>query len=180
MKEYTKDESFMIKALEQAKIALDIGEVPMGSIIVFKDEIISCGYNETNIQSNATKHAEIVAIDKITKSGKYDSSIFKECTLYVTCEPCIMCAAALSLVFIGKVVFGCRNDRFGGCGSVLSVNDLPLDPKFSKPFDYIEGIFAEESVELLKKFYNQTNTNAPESKRKDKSISKKPKLDEIN
>jgi len=93
----------------------------------------------------------------------------------VTCEPCIMCAAALSLVFINKVVFGCRNDRFGGCGSVLSVhNILPNDPNCCKPFDYVEGIFAEESIDLLKKFKRFGGENHQEKQMFISSTSKSP------
>ena len=121
------------------------------------------------------KIKEIVAIDKIVDEKIYDVSILKECVLYVNVEPCVMCASALSIVFLPKVFFGCRNERFGGCGSVLSIHQFKSVPNQFETFQYQEGIFKEESVELLKQFYNQTNQNAPESKRKEKT-NKKQKI----
>ena len=101
---------------------MDIGEVPVGCVFVDdKDQLISKACNATNITSNATRHAEFVAIDHIIQQrGSVD--ILQTCTLYVTCEPCIMCAAALAQLQIRRVVFGCSNDRFGGCGSVLALH----------------------------------------------------------
>ena len=124
-----RHEEYMRVALKQAYLALKDGEVPVGCVVVWKDEIIAKAYNHTNIESNATRHCEIVAIDRILneideKTGKkrFDKSVLKECTLYVTVEPCIMCASALNLVHFGKIYFGCHNERFGGCGSVLHLH----------------------------------------------------------
>jgi len=124
-----RHEEYMRVALKQAYLALEHGEVPVGCVVVWKDEIIAKAYNHTNIESNATRHCEIVAIDRILneideKTGKkrFDKSVLKECTLYVTVEPCIMCASALNLVHFGKIYFGCHNERFGGCGSVLHLH----------------------------------------------------------
>jgi len=92
----------------------------------------------------------------------YEKEDLASCTLYVTCEPCIMCAAALADLGIGKVVFGCRNDKFGGCGSVLSLNETR--------FPVSEGIYKTEAICLLQKFYHRENFHAPDDKRKQKDL----------
>ncbi|XP_072906528.1 tRNA-specific adenosine deaminase 2 isoform X3 [Hemitrygon akajei] len=117
--------------------------------------------------STATRHAEMVAIGHVLEwcrqKGMRWQEVFKETVLYVTVEPCIMCAAALRLLNIPLVVYGCRNERFGGCGSVLNV---PADnlQRTGAPFQCIGGYRAEEAVELLKTFYKAENPNAPKSK----------------
>jgi len=119
-----EQEFYMRKALEEGEKGLELEEVPVGCVIVHKSTIIATGYNLTNHTRNATRHAEFVAIDKILlhSNGQFTADIFQECELYVTCEPCIMCASALLLLRIKIVYFGCRNERFGGCGSVLSLH----------------------------------------------------------
>ena len=116
---------FMQQALDQARKALDLGEVPVGCVFVHEGAVIGTGHNRTNLEFNATRHAEVVAIDEILlhSGGAYDASIFSQCDLYVTCEPCIMCAAALAEVRVRRVFFGCHNYRFGGCGSVLKLHE---------------------------------------------------------
>jgi len=116
-------------ALKQAHLALKHNEVPVGCVIVWKNQVIAKAFNRTNVELNATRHCEFVAIDQImnavdesTGKKRFDKSILKKCTLYVTVEPCIMCASALNLVRIGKIYFGCHNERFGGCGSVLHLH----------------------------------------------------------
>ena len=117
---------WMEHALHLARRAFENGEVPVGCILVYKDQVLSTGGNVTNETKNATRHAELIAIDQVydwcTKHGESASSVFARCQLYVTVEPCIMCATALRLVGVRRVVYGCGNDRFGGCGSVLDVN----------------------------------------------------------
>eukprot|EP00474_Spongospora_subterranea_P003580 CRZ04038.1 hypothetical protein [Spongospora subterranea] len=87
--------------------------------------------------------------------------MFRNCTLYVTCEPCIMCASLLSQIRIKKVYFGCFNERFGGNGSVYSVHDSVGD--FG--YEVVSGVRQDRAIELLKAFYGAGNPNAPESKR---------------
>jgi len=113
-------EGFMRRALELANTAMEEGEVPVACVIVHRDNIIAEAYNQTNLTKNATKHCEFVAIDKVT--SERGSEVLSECILYVTCEPCIMCAYALKLVGIQKVYFGCKNDKFGGNGSILNIH----------------------------------------------------------
>ncbi|XP_046361525.2 tRNA-specific adenosine deaminase 2-like [Haliotis rufescens] len=167
------DEHFvwMGKAMELAHNALKNREVPVGCIMVYKDEVIATGRNEVNETKNATRHAEIVAIEEVFKwckaNDKKATEVFSELVLYVTVEPCIMCAGALKQMHVPMVVFGCANERFGGCGSILNVasDDLPsLGPKFV----CISGVMADEAVKLLKNFYKGENPHAPEDKRKSK------------
>ncbi|XP_078505128.1 tRNA-specific adenosine deaminase 2 isoform X3 [Lissotriton helveticus] len=119
----------------------------------------------------ATRHAEMVAIDQVLdwcqRHSKRTADVFEHTTLYVTVEPCIMCASALRLLNIPLVVYGCRNDRFGGCGSVLNIATDDL-PNTGTPFECIGGYRAEEAVEMLKTFYKQENPNAPKSKARKK------------
>lgn len=120
------DEKWMEEALNLAREALKKGEVPVGCVIVYKNQVIGRGQNEVNKTKNATRHAEMVAIDQVQLWCKDECCDFQDvlhdCWLYVTVEPCIMCAAALRFLEILKVVFGCANDRFGGCGSILNIH----------------------------------------------------------
>lgn len=164
-------EHWMQKAFDMAKEALENGEVPVGCLMVYNNEVLGRGRNEVNETKNATRHAEMVALDHVLQwchqENRNSKEVFKETVLYVTVEPCIMCAGALRLLNIPLVVYGCRNERFGGCGSVLNV---PADelPRTGAPFKCISGFRSEEAVELLKLFYKQENPNAPKPKtRKD-------------
>ena len=106
---------WMERTFEHAEEAMRKREVPVGCILVYRDEEIATGRNEVNETKNATRHAEIVAIDTVIdwchREGLEADGVFKESTLYVTVEPCIMCAAALRQVGVKKVVYGCANDR---------------------------------------------------------------------
>ena len=111
----------MSRALELARVALDQGEVPVGCVFVKNQEIIGEGHNLTNILKNGTKHCEFIAVEDAML--KNPAVVLEGIEVYVTCEPCIMCAEALALIKVSKVYFGCYNQRFGGNGSVLYVNE---------------------------------------------------------
>ena len=102
--------------------------MPVGVVFVRRPpdsttpRVLARAHNATNATQNGTRHAELVAIDNILLRQRLPASVLSECDVYVTCEPCIMCAGALALVRVRRVVFGCRNERFGGCGSILSVH----------------------------------------------------------
>lgn len=120
---------FMELAIQQAKLALQSLEVPVGCVIVEDGMVIATGRNRTTETRNATRHAEMEAIDILIEAWQRDglstsevADKFSRCKLYVTCEPCIMCASALSIVGIKEVYYGCANDKFGGCGSILSLH----------------------------------------------------------
>ncbi len=153
------DERFMRLAIAQAEFAVAAGEVPVGCVFVRDEVVIGEGFNATNEECNATRHAELVAIDSILDN--FGSEIFETCDLYVTCEPCIMCAAALGRIAVRRVIFGCHNEKFGGCGSILSLHDgvYPISA----------GVLKEEAVSLFHRFYSRENTSAPEAKRKRKT-----------
>lgn len=114
-------ERFMREALTMAESALDHDETPVGCVFVYHGEIIGRGTNETNKSLNGTRHAEFVAMNQIL--SEHPTSIFKQTDLYVTVEPCVMCASALRQFGIRAVYFGCWNDRFGGTGGVLSIHE---------------------------------------------------------
>ncbi|XP_060687200.1 tRNA-specific adenosine deaminase 2 [Hemiscyllium ocellatum] len=166
-----EQEQWMERALTMAKEALENGEVPVGCLMVYRNEILGQGRNEVNETKNATRHAEMVAIDQVLKwchqKGRDRKEVFEHTVLYVTVEPCIMCAAALRLLNIPLVVYGCQNERFGGCGSVLNISQDDLQHT-GTPFQCLGGYRAEEAVELLKTFYKAENPNAPKSKARKK------------
>ncbi|CAK6984002.1 tRNA-specific adenosine deaminase 2 [Scomber scombrus] len=167
-------ERWMCSAFHMAKDALDNGEVPVGCLMVYNDEVIGKGRNEVNETKNATRHAEMVALDQVLDWCRHSNldvrTVCERTALYVTVEPCIMCAAALRLLNIPVVVYGCSNERFGGCGSVLDVSSAKL-PHTGTTFKCVSGHRAEEAVEMLKTFYKQENPNAPKPKtRKDRAL----------
>ncbi|KAM4693432.1 tRNA-specific adenosine deaminase 2 isoform 2-T2 [Discoglossus pictus] len=135
--------------------------------MVHDNQILGKGRNEVNETKNATRHAEMVAIDQVLewcqKNGKNSTLVFEDTVLYVTVEPCIMCAGALRLLKIPLVVYGCRNERFGGCGSVLNIATDDI-PNTGTSFKYIAGFQAEKAIQMLKDFYKQENPNAPRPK----------------
>ncbi|KAL7432442.1 hypothetical protein ACHAXM_003114 [Skeletonema potamos] len=251
---------FMKQAIHVAKEALDIGEVPVGCVIVLRDVadidpslfskyggpqrddafetgelqyvtsspsvVVSHGANQVNATRDATRHAEMVAIDRMLTKGRssdqmklpadviqksahgkipndnmlgkekdgdkwtnvpsctshwkndfgwgsdriYNKDVFSKCDLYVTCEPCIMCAAALSMLGFSRVFFGCKNDRFGGCGSLLHLHKSEALPSAKHHgFPIYGGILEEEAISLLRSFYDRENFHAPDHKRKRKT-----------
>jgi len=132
------------------------GETTVGCVLVHDGEIIGAGMNDTNTSMNGTRHAEFLAIEEVL--NRHPRSIFRETDLYVTVEPCIMCASALRQYHIRSVYFGCANERFGGSGSVLSLHSDPgLDPSYP----VFGGLFRKEAVMLLRRFYIQENKKAP-------------------
>ncbi|KAL9233304.1 hypothetical protein vseg_008323 [Gypsophila vaccaria] len=166
--------TFMELAIEEAKKALERLEVPVGCVIVKDGKVVASGSNRTNETRNATRHAEMEAIDDLLQQWQGDglsqsdvAKIFSECVLYVTCEPCIMCAAALSYIGIKEVYYGCANDKFGGCGSILSLHTNSSSQSIAKETGYkcTGGIMASEAVSLFQLFYERGNPNAPKPHR---------------
>ena len=143
------DKFYMERALCLAKMAYDSGEVPVGAVIVKDGEIISEAYNLRETNSMATAHAEILAIEKACR--KLDSWRLSGCTLYVTLEPCPMCAGALINSRIDRVVYGLTDSKAGCLGSVINFNFYP----FNHSFEVLGGVCAEESAEILNKFFKK-------------------------
>lgn len=168
-----KKDVWIKKAFSLAEDALINGEVPVGCILVHKNnKVIGVGCNEVNQTKNATRHAELIAIDnailylrnnqKETVTTIDIHNLMNECVLYVTVEPCIMCSAALRAVHIPLVYFGCKNERFGGCGSILDVHsDNDISVLLGPSMKCIGGNHELRAITLLKQFYNQMNPNAP-------------------
>ncbi|KAL5356192.1 cytidine deaminase-like protein [Aspergillus floccosus] len=152
---------FMQEALNMGEKALESGETPVGCVLVYQDKIVGYGMNDTNKSMNGTRHAEFIAIQELLRS--YPKSILHETDLYVTVEPCVMCASALRQYQIRAVYFGCGNERFGGTGSILSLHsDATIDP----PYPVYRGLFQNEAIMLLRRFYIQENERAPKPRPK--------------
>ncbi|KAL0487643.1 ADAT2 [Acrasis kona] len=160
----------MNEAMNMAKEALSLGEVPVGCVLVHNDTIIGRGCNATVRTRDGTRHAEFEAFDQVLQSG-HPPSIFRECQLYVTVEPCIMCASALRLLQIESVFCGCMNDRFGGCGSVLPLHDCNVTEY--RPYKCMKGTLEKEAIDILRHFYVQENPLAPQPLKKEKKRAKR-------
>lgn len=152
----------MENALSNARQALANQEVPVGCVFVYRNEIIADGANLVNDTKNATRHAEFICIDKVLAFCRDRNlsyrDVFHDISVVVTVEPCIMCAAALNQLNVKEILFGCRNDRFGG-ETVLNVFEL-VESKIK----VIGGIREDEAMELLKEFYKGQNPAAPTAK----------------
>ena len=167
MADLTQHFRFMSTALFVGYKALLNNETPVSCIVTKDDQILSIGYNYTNISLNGTKHAEFIALERLDRGINYS-----ELTLYVTVEPCIMCASYLRQLGIGRVFYGCGNDRFGGTGTILSIHKDENLPNAIYPS--IGGICRTEAIQLLRNFYIQENDSAPVPKvKKNKNIEEK-------
>ncbi|MCL1859887.1 MAG: tRNA adenosine(34) deaminase TadA [Oscillospiraceae bacterium] len=146
-------EYFMEKALEQAEIAKNINETPVGCVIVENNKIIATGYNRRESDQNALAHAEIAAIKAACeKTGFWRLT---ECDLYVTLEPCPMCAGAIINSRIKRVIFGAFDKKSGAFGSVINLNDYPFN---HKP-DIISGVLEKKSGIILSEFFKDLREN---------------------
>jgi tRNA(adenine34) deaminase len=142
MELYT-DEYFMREALKEAKKAFDINEIPVGAVVVCKNKVIARAHNQTEKLTDATAHAEMLAI---TAASNYlGSKYLSECTLYVTLEPCVMCAGALHWVQLQKMVFGASDVQRGF--------SLVASPILHPKTEVVKGIKAEESKNLIDEFF---------------------------
>ncbi len=146
----TEDERYMREAIRQARKAERLGEVPIGCVIVYEDKIIGRGYNRRNTDKSTLSHAEISAIRKASKViGDWR---LEGCTLYVTLEPCQMCAGAIVQARIPRVVMGCRNPKAGCAGSVLNILQ---EPAFNHQVEIAEGILGETCSSMLTEFFRE-------------------------
>ncbi|KAL5332641.1 cytidine deaminase-like protein [Aspergillus crustosus] len=145
----------------QARKALHTRETPVGCVLVYKNKIVGHGMNDTNRSMNGTRHAEFLAIQEMLRT--HPKAALPLTDLYVTVEPCVMCAAALRQYRIRSVYYGCGNERFGGTGSILALHsDLAIDP----PYPVYGGLQRKEAIMLLRRFYIQENENAPKPRPK--------------
>lgn len=143
-------EKYMKEALRQARRAYALGEVPIGCVIVHEGRIIGRGYNRRNTDKNTLAHAEITAIKRASRHiGDWR---LEDCTLYVTLEPCQMCAGAIVQARIPEVVMGCMNPKAGCGGSILNLLEMP---EFNHQVRVTRGVLADESSALLKRFFSE-------------------------
>lgn len=148
--ERMREEKFMREAIRQAKKAEQIDEVPIGCVIVYKDRIIARGYNRRNIDKNTLSHAELNAIKKASK--KLGDWRLDDCEMYVTLEPCQMCAGAIVQSRIKKVYIGCMNAKAGCAGSVLNLLQVE---RFNHQAEIIKGVLERECSEMLTEFFRR-------------------------
>lgn len=202
--------SFMRTSIKLAKYALDHGETPVACIFVNSktNEIISFGINNTNDSLTGIAHAEFIAIDKILKrfgNNSFTSALFNDIIVYVTVEPCIMCASALKQLGIKKIYFGCPNERFGGNGTVFSINtdkstigyncNNEMATKLNDKVTHeemvvcnnkevnqpsIPGLYRKEAIMLLRYFYHKENINSPKPRSKQNRTLDKGNFPNIN
>ena len=149
------DEAAMRVALAEARKALDEGEVPIGCVIVHDGAVVGRGHNQVERLQDATAHAEIVAIG--AASTALSSWRLEDCTLFVTLEPCAMCAGAIVLARVGRVVYGAHDPKAGACGSVLNVID---EPRLNHAPPVTSGVLAMEAGELLTSFFEMKRRQA--------------------
>ena len=156
----TEHEKFMKEAIRQAKKARKLEEVPIGCVIVSDGKIIARGYNRRNTDKNTLSHAELNAIRKASK--KLGDWRLEECTMYITLEPCQMCAGAIVQARIPKVVIGAMNPKAGCAGSVLNI--LQID-KFNHQVEIEQGILEKECSQMLSEFFRQLRKKKKEEKK---------------
>ena len=143
-------EKFMKQALKEAQKAYNKLEVPVGAVIVKDNKIIARAYNQKEYKNDTTNHAEILAIKKASK--KLNSWRLSDCDMYVTLEPCSMCAGALIQSRIRKVIIGTLDKKTGACGSVLNLLE---DYKFNHVVEVETGVLKDECEDMLKKFFKE-------------------------
>lgn len=143
-----KDEKYMKLALKEAKKARDINEVPIGCVIVRDDKVIGKGYNKRNTDKNVLSHAELIAIKQACK--KTGDWRLEDCTMYITLEPCQMCAGAMVQARLQRAVIGSMNPKAGCGGSVLNILQMA---EFNHQVDVERGVLEEECSDILTDFF---------------------------
>lgn len=146
----TTDEKYMKEALRQAKKAYALGEVPIGCVIVYEDRIVARGYNRRNTDKNTTSHAEINAIRRASK--KLGDWRLEGCTIYITLEPCQMCAGAIVQSRITRAVIGSMNPKAGCAGSILNLLEMQ---EFNHQVIVERGVLAQECSTMLSGFFRE-------------------------
>jgi tRNA(adenine34) deaminase len=144
------DERFLRAALNEAEQAQREDEVPVGAVVVHEGRIIGRGHNQREMLTDPTAHAEMIAITQA--AAALESWRREETTLYVTLEPCLMCAGAIVNARIPRVVFGARDPRAGACGSLYQVG---LDARLNHRFDVVGGVLEKECSAILQRFFER-------------------------
>ena len=144
------DEQYMRKAIEQAKIAEENGDVPIGAVIVHNGHVIAKAYNQREQLQDPTAHAEIIALTQA--AAAMENWHLHGCTMYVTLEPCCMCAGALVLARIDRLVYGCADLKTGACGSLYNIVQ---DERLNHRLEVMSGVLADECSQLLQQFFQK-------------------------
>ena len=150
MPDMQKHRYYMNKAIQQAEIAWDQGEVPIGAVVVHRGNIIGKGYNQTERLQDPTAHAEMIAISAACNS--LQNKYLTDCTLYVTLEPCAMCAGAIVWCKPALLVFGALDEKSGGAGSVFTITS---NSNLNHRMDVTHGVMENEAETLLKAFFQE-------------------------
>ena len=145
-----EDKKFMLEALKEAEIAYNEGEVPVGAVVVYHGKIIGRGHNRVEALRDPTAHAEIIAISAASNFLK--NWRLKECILYVTLEPCIMCTGALILSRIEEIVYALPDEKFGGC---VSLYRIPEDERLNHEIKVRRGPLGERVQEMIRSFFRE-------------------------
>lgn len=146
----TDEEKYMKEAIRQARKAWKLREVPIGCVIVKEGKVIARGYNRRNTDKNTLAHAELLAIRKACRSvGDWR---LEDCTMYITLEPCQMCAGAIVQARIPKVVIGSRNPKAGCAGSILNLLNIP---QFNHQVELTEGVLEKECSAMMTDFFRE-------------------------
>jgi tRNA(adenine34) deaminase len=148
MSKSKEDERFMRTAIEAAKIAGDNGDVPIGAVIVSQDRIIARAYNQREQLADPTAHAEIVALTQA--AAALENWHLHGCTMYVTLEPCPMCAGALVLSRMDRLVYGCDDPKAGACGSLYNIVQ---DDRLNHRLEVTSGVLKEQCSQQLQEFF---------------------------
>lgn len=160
-----KDSIYMKEALKQARKAYKIKEVPIGCVLVYEDKIIARGYNKRNIKKNTLAHAEILAINKASKVlGDWR---LEDCTMYITLEPCQMCAGAIVQARVKRVVIGSMNPKAGCGGSILNLLEME---QFNHQVEVERGVLEEECSTMMSQFFKELREEKKLMKVKGKEI----------
>ena len=148
MEQSTQDAEYMRLAIEQAKIAESYDEVPIGAVVVYEGEVISCGYNRRELDEDPAGHAEFIALKKASeKLGHWRLS---GCTVYVTLEPCLMCAGLMYQSRIDRCVYGAKDPKAGALGTLYQINE---DERLNHRFEVTPGVLEDECAGLLSGFF---------------------------
>ena len=144
-----QDQRFMQAAIDQANIALENDDVPVGAVIVCENKIIARGYNQRQQLNDPTAHAEIIALTAAAEHIGHRRLL--NCTIYVTLEPCPMCAGALVLARIDRLVFGCDDPKTGACGSLYNIVQ---DNRLNHRLETTKGVLADDCSKMLQDFFS--------------------------
>jgi tRNA(adenine34) deaminase len=155
---FDDNEFWMRMALREAQKAADIGEVPVGSVIVLDNQIIGRGFNQTEKLKDPTAHAEILAITSACQAvgdWRLDGAV-----AYCTLEPCSMCAGAAVLARIARIVFGATDPKFGACGSIFNI---PVDPRLNHRIEIESGVLADDVGDMMRMFFREVRNRKGQS-----------------